>query len=164
MQINNETVWSQVLKDRLDLFVCSVLSCQTLHGLEQMKYDMLCVCCTVVKIPRGSAYKDMCWKVQDEVLTVRAGECTVCLHTHIQYTHAYTNNMDHMGGKYWASSKSYLRKIISWKEKMNTDKKKNKASREKHRKPGSTADHIKAIGLIFCPSCRGSQGAAAVAG
>lgn len=131
MQINSETVWSQVLKDRLDLFVCSVLSCHTLHELEQVKYDMLCACCTVVKSPRGSAYKDMCLKVQDEVLTGRAGECTVCLHTHIQYTHTYTNNMDHMGGKYWVSSKSIPAKNNIRKRKDEHRQKKQNKKRTK---------------------------------
>lgn len=44
------------------------------------------------------------------------------------YTHTHTNNMDQMGGEYWVSSKSYLRKIISSKEKLNTDEK-NKTKR-----------------------------------
>lgn len=52
------------------------------------------------------------------------------------------------------STEKYLRQIQSADENRNTNKNKEE---EKQREPGSTADYDKAIGLIFCPSCCGSQ-------
>lgn len=52
------------------------------------------------------------------------------------------------------STETCPRQIKSSDENLNTNKNKEEG---KQREPGSTADYDKAIGLIFCPSCCGSQ-------
>lgn len=52
------------------------------------------------------------------------------------------------------SAETCPRQIKSSDENLNTNKNKEEG---KQREPGSTADYDKAIGLIFCPSCCGSQ-------